>query len=174
VAFSAGGDGSEDRLNISRNPHSVLRLGRAYFATAKTRELEEALNRSIGEVALLTCSLIARYVLYSRATESKRRQRLSNMGFDASGRIDFGANQWVITILAVIALSVSKRDSPRRSGSFRVLVRSSNSMQSLSAVREKRLRWQAFPQLVQRNGVRGRCVGVPSRRPRLQRICPRL
>ncbi len=84
----------------------LIHAGQAYFATPQpSRELEDALNRSIGEVALLTCSLIARYVLYSNATESKRRQRLSTMGFDASGRITFGADQWVITILAVIALS---------------------------------------------------------------------
>jgi hypothetical protein len=84
----------------------LMQAGRAYFATPQpSREIEEALNRSIGEVALLTCSLIARYVLYSNATESKRRHRLSTMGFDASGRITFGADQWVITILAVIALS---------------------------------------------------------------------
>src|SRR5262249_422633 len=100
------------RLSATTAAHAAARYdelmqaGRAYFATPlPSRELEEALNRSIGEVALLTCSLIARYVLYSRATESKRRQRLSNMGFDASGRIDFGANQWVVSILAVIALS---------------------------------------------------------------------
>ena len=84
----------------------LIQAGQAYFAAPQpSRELEDALNRSIGEVALLTCSLIARYVLYSNATESKRRQRLSTMGFDASGRITFGADQWVITILAVIALS---------------------------------------------------------------------
>src|SRR6266542_2491478 len=84
----------------------LIHAGQADFATPQpSREREDALNRRIGEVALLTCSLIARYVLYSNATESKRRQRLSTMGFDASGRITFGADQWVITILAVIALS---------------------------------------------------------------------
>jgi hypothetical protein len=84
----------------------LMQAGRTYFASPQpSKELEEALNRSIGEVALLTCSLIARYVLYSTATENKRRQRLSNMGFDASGRITFGADQWVITILAVTVLA---------------------------------------------------------------------
>jgi hypothetical protein len=84
----------------------LIQAGRAYFVTPQpSRELELALSRSIGEVALLSCSLIARYVLSSNATESKRRQRLSAMGFDASGIIAFGADQWVITILAVTALS---------------------------------------------------------------------
>jgi multisubunit Na+/H+ antiporter MnhB subunit len=59
------------------------------------------------EVSQLTCSLIARYVLYCNATKSKRRQRLSRMGFDASHTmiLRFGLDQWVTTILAVIVLS---------------------------------------------------------------------
>jgi hypothetical protein len=63
--------------------------------------------RSIIEVSLLTCSLIARYVLYCNATKGKRRQRLARMGFDASRTmtIRFGLDQWVATILAVIVLS---------------------------------------------------------------------
>src|SRR5262249_3133555 len=86
----------------------LMQVGRAYFATPlPTRELEETLNRSIGEVALLTCSLIARYVLYSYATKSNRRRQLARMGFDAGGRTTggFGPDQWVATILAVIVLN---------------------------------------------------------------------
>jgi hypothetical protein len=85
----------------------LMQSGLAYFTTPHpTRELGEALNRSISEVSLLTCSLIARYVLYCNATKSKRRRRLSQMGFDPSAAIrTFGPDQWVTTILAVIVLS---------------------------------------------------------------------
>jgi len=85
----------------------LMQAACAYFATPHpAKELTEALNHSISEVSQLTCSLIARYVLYSNATKSKRRQRLSRMGFDASGAIGrFGPDQWVTTILAVIVFS---------------------------------------------------------------------
>src|SRR6266566_8148727 len=85
----------------------LMQAGRAYFATAHpSKELQEALNHSINEITQLTCNLIARYVLYSNATKSKRLRRLSTMGFDASGAIwSFGADQWVTTIFAVIVLS---------------------------------------------------------------------
>jgi hypothetical protein len=87
----------------------LMQAGRAYFAAPHpAKELEEALNRSINEVAQLTCSLIARYVLYCNATKNKRHRRLSMMGFDVSGAIwSFGADQWVTTIFAVIVLSAS-------------------------------------------------------------------
>jgi len=85
----------------------LMQAGRAYFATPHpSKELQEALNHSINEITQLTCNLIARYVLYSNATKSKRLRRLSTMGFDASGAIwSFGADQWVTTIFAVIVLS---------------------------------------------------------------------
>jgi hypothetical protein len=85
----------------------LMQAASACFATPHpSKELEEALNRSIGEVTQLTCNLIARYVLYCNATKSKRLRRLSTMGFDASGAIwSFGADQWVTTIFAVIVLS---------------------------------------------------------------------
>jgi hypothetical protein len=94
-------------VRLAARYDELMEAGLAYFTAAHpTKELKEALNRSISEVSLLTCSLIARYVLYSNATESKRRQRLSTMGFDATGAIwTFGADQWVSTILAVIVLS---------------------------------------------------------------------
>jgi hypothetical protein len=87
--------------------HELMHAGRAYFtAPHPARELEEALNRSISEVAQLTSSLIARYVLYCNRTKSKRHRRLSTMGFDASGAIwRLGPDQWVATIFAVIGLS---------------------------------------------------------------------
>ena len=86
----------------------LMQAGRTYFATPDpSPEVKEALTRSIVEVSQLTCSLIARYVLYSNATKAKRRQRLARMGFDASRTmtIRFGLDQWVATILGVIVLS---------------------------------------------------------------------
>src|SRR5262245_65918930 len=66
----------------------LMQAGCAYFATQNSaKELEEALNRSISEVAQLTCNLIARYVLYCDATKSKRLRRLSTMGLDATGAL---------------------------------------------------------------------------------------
>ncbi len=98
--------GEATLVRLAARYDELMETGLACFtATHPTRELRQALDRSISEVSLLTCSLIARYVLYSTATESKRRQRLSTMGFDATGAIwKFGADQWVTTILAVIVL----------------------------------------------------------------------
>jgi hypothetical protein len=85
----------------------LMQAGLAYFRTQQSKELKEALNRSIMEVSNLTCSLIARYVLSCDVTKSGRRQRLSAMGFDATKVIpSFGRDQWVSTILAVIVLAV--------------------------------------------------------------------
>ena len=96
-------------VRLAARYDELMEAGLAYFTAANpAKELKQALNRSIGEVTLLTCSLIARYVLRSNATESKRRQRLSAMGFDATGAIwTFGADQWVSTILGVIVLSAA-------------------------------------------------------------------
>ena len=78
--------GEATLVRLAARYDELMETGLAYFtATHPTRELRQALDRSISEVSLLTCSLIARYVLYSTATESKRRQRLSTMGFDATG-----------------------------------------------------------------------------------------
>ena len=93
---------------VTARYEELMQAASAYFATPRpTRELKEALNRSIVEVSLLTCSLIARYVLYCNATKGKRRQRLARMGFDPSRTmtVRFGVDQWVATILAVIVLS---------------------------------------------------------------------
>ena len=96
-------------VRLAARYDELMEAGLAYFTAAHPdKELKQALNRSISEVTLLTCSLIARYVLCSNATESKRRQRLSAMGFDATGAIwTFGADQWVSTILGVIVLSAA-------------------------------------------------------------------
>jgi len=96
-------------VRLAARYDELMEAGLAYFTAANpAKELKQALNRSIGEVTLLTCSLIARYVLCSNATETKRRQRLSAMGFDATGAIwTFGADQWVSTILGVIVLSAA-------------------------------------------------------------------
>jgi hypothetical protein len=96
-------DGAAERYE------ELIQAGLAYFATSQpTKGLEDALKRSINEVSLLTCSLIARYVLYVNATESKRRQRLATMGFDTSGAIwNFGADQWLTTTCLVVVLSAA-------------------------------------------------------------------
>ena len=63
----------------------MIREGLAYFTPANpTKELEEALSKTITELSNLVCSLIARYVLYCDVTRRGRRQRLSSMGFDAT------------------------------------------------------------------------------------------
>jgi len=100
--------GEQTAVRIDARYEELMQAALGYFTTPQpARELKEALNRSIVEVSHLTCSLIARYVLYCNATKSKRRQRLSNMGFDASHTmvLRFGLDQWVTTILAVIVLS---------------------------------------------------------------------
>jgi uncharacterized protein YneF (UPF0154 family) len=99
--------GEATLVRLAARYEELIETGLAYFVVAHpTKELKDALNRSISEVSLLTCSLIARYVLYSTATESKRRQRLSTMGFDATGAIwKFGVDQWVTTFLAIIVLA---------------------------------------------------------------------
>ena len=87
----------------------LMQAGLAYFKSPQeSKEFREALNRNTREVSNLSCSLIARYVLAREVTRSGRRQRLSNMGFDANRAIpSFGRDQWVTTILAVTLLSVA-------------------------------------------------------------------
>jgi hypothetical protein len=86
----------------------MIRESLAYFTSAHpTKELEEALSKTITEVSNLVCSLIARYVLYSDVTQRGRRRRLSSMGFGAVHPIPtFGMDQWAATILAVVILSI--------------------------------------------------------------------
>jgi hypothetical protein len=61
----------------------MIRESLAYF-TSPTKELKEALSKTITELSNLVCSLIARYALYCDVTRRGRRQRLSSMGFDAT------------------------------------------------------------------------------------------
>ena len=85
----------------------LIHTGLAFFTSSQpTRELKEALNCNIVEVSNLTCSLIARYVLFCERTHNGRLQRLAGMGFDARPTPSFGPDQWATTILLVILLSV--------------------------------------------------------------------
>jgi hypothetical protein len=59
----------------------LIQSALAYF-THPSKEIEETLKRSIIEVTQLTCSLIARDVLYCNMTARGRRRQLSNMGFN--------------------------------------------------------------------------------------------
>ena len=85
----------------------LMHTGLAFFTSSKpTPELKEALKRNIVEVSNLTCSLVARYVLFCERTHNARLQRLAGMGFDARPTPTFGPDQWATTILLVIILSV--------------------------------------------------------------------
>ncbi len=86
----------------------MIREGLAYFTSPHpTKELEEALSKTITELSNLVCSLIARYVLYCDVTRGGRRQRLSSMGFDTTHPTPtFGPDQWAATIIAVMILSI--------------------------------------------------------------------
>src|SRR5215471_3669064 len=85
----------------------LMHAALAYFTSSHpTKQLEDALNRTIADVSNLVCSLIARYVLYCDVTGSGRRQRLSGMGFDATHPTpSFSLDKWAMTILAVVVLS---------------------------------------------------------------------
>ncbi|MCA1458778.1 hypothetical protein I6F35_37405 [Bradyrhizobium sp. BRP22] len=85
----------------------LMHTGLAFFTSSQpTRELKEALNCNIVEISNLTCSLVARYVLFCDRTHNGRLQRLAGMGFDARPTPTFGPDQWATTILFVILLSV--------------------------------------------------------------------
>ena len=86
----------------------LIQAGLAYFTPDQpTKEAKDGLNRAINDESNLVCSLIARYVLYCDKTALGRRQRLSNMGFDRSHPMpSFGLDQWALTIVAVMALTV--------------------------------------------------------------------
>ena len=85
----------------------LIHTGLAFFTSPQpTRELKEALNHNIVEISNLTCSLVARYVLFCERTHNGRLQRLASMGFDARPTPTFGPDQWATTILLVILMSV--------------------------------------------------------------------
>lgn len=85
----------------------LMHTGLAFFTSSQpTRELKEALNCNILDVTNLTCSLVARYVLFCERTHNGRLQRLKDMGFDTRPTPTFGPDQWATTILLVILLSV--------------------------------------------------------------------
>lgn len=85
----------------------LMHTGLAFFMSSQpTRELKEALNCNIMEVSNLTCSLVARYVLFCERTRNGRLHRLAGMGFDARPTPTFGPDQWATTILLVTLLSV--------------------------------------------------------------------
>ncbi len=87
----------------------LIQAGLAYFAAQQpTKAAKDGLDRAITDVSNLVCCLIARYVLYCDKTALGRRQRLSNMGFDTSHPMpSFGLDQWAMTIVAVMLLSVA-------------------------------------------------------------------
>jgi hypothetical protein len=85
----------------------LMHTGLAFFTSPQpTRELKEALNCNIVEVSNLTCSLVARYVLFCERTHNGRLQRLAGMGFDTRPTPTFGPDQWATMILLVILMSV--------------------------------------------------------------------
>jgi hypothetical protein len=85
----------------------LMHTGLAFFTSSEpTRELKDVLNGNIAEVSNLTCSLVARYVLFCERTHNGRLQRLADMGFDARPTPRFGPDQWATTILLIILLSV--------------------------------------------------------------------
>jgi hypothetical protein len=81
----------------------------AYFASQHpTKEAKDGLGRAATDLSNLVCSVIARYVLYCDKTALGRRQRLSNMGFDASHPMpSFGPDKWAMTIVAVMLMSIA-------------------------------------------------------------------
>jgi hypothetical protein len=87
----------------------LIQAALAYFTSQQpTKEAKDEFTRAITDVSNLVCSLIARYVLYCDKTALGRRQRLSNMGFDASHSMPrFGLDQWALTIVAVMLLTVA-------------------------------------------------------------------
>jgi hypothetical protein len=85
----------------------LMRTGLAFFTSSDpTRELKEALNCNIADVSNLTCSLVARYVLFCEMTHNGRLQRLAEMGFAVRPAPRFGPDKWAATILLVILLGV--------------------------------------------------------------------
>lgn len=100
-------DGEAKAARADARYEDLMRTGLAFFTSSQpTRELKEALNSNIAEVSNLTCSLVARYVLFCELTHNGRLQRLKDMGFDAHPTPRFGPDQWAATILFIILLSI--------------------------------------------------------------------
>jgi hypothetical protein len=116
--FARNGFGRSAYARIMQNGQTVaaragaryedlIRSGLAFFTSLEpTRELKEALNCNIADVSNLTCSLVARYVLFCEMTHNGRQQRLAEMGFAVRPAPRFGPDKWAATILLVILLSV--------------------------------------------------------------------
>ncbi|WP_050630112.1 hypothetical protein [Bradyrhizobium viridifuturi] len=85
---------------------SLMENGLACFTSSKsTRAMEDALKKSIQDLSLTVCRLIARWVLYLEVTENRRRKRLSSMGLNPRDHSPaFGRDQWVASILVIIVL----------------------------------------------------------------------
>ncbi|MGY3698660.1 hypothetical protein ACVIGA_008802 [Bradyrhizobium sp. USDA 3240] len=85
---------------------SLMENGLACFTSSRpTRAMEEALKKSIQDLSLTICRLIARWVLYLEVTENRRRKRLSSMGLNPRDHSPaFGRDQWVASILVIIVL----------------------------------------------------------------------
>jgi hypothetical protein len=99
--------GETEAARADARYEELMHTGLAFFTSSQpTRELKEALNCNIVQVSNLTCSLVARYVLFCERTHNGRLQRLAGMGFDARPTPTFGPDQWATTILLVILLSV--------------------------------------------------------------------
>ena len=85
-----------------------------------------ALKRSMHDLSYVVCSLIARYVLFQNVTASRRRRRLSSIGFNAHEHLPaFGRDQWVqvrsglvwgfscqAVVLGVLTVFCSERERP--------------------------------------------------------------
>jgi hypothetical protein len=85
---------------------TAMEIGVAYFTSSKpTRQMEDALRRSVSELSVVVCSLIARYVLVQDLTAINRQKRLSSMGFKAYEHLPgFGRDQWVASMLGIVLL----------------------------------------------------------------------
>lgn len=87
----------------------LMRAAVAYFPSQHpTKQAEDGLGRATTDLSNLVCSVIARYVLYCDRTALGRRQRLSNMGFDASHPMpSFGPDKWAMTIVTIMFMSIA-------------------------------------------------------------------
>jgi hypothetical protein len=97
-----------DKIVVQSNKlyEAMMEHGLAFFTSStRTRQMKEPLKRSMHDLSYVVCSLIARYVLFQNVTASRRRRRLSSMGFNAREHMPaFGRDQWVASILAIIVL----------------------------------------------------------------------
>jgi hypothetical protein len=96
---------AERLFQVDRND-SLMENSLACFTSSKpTRAMEEAFKKSIQDLSLTICRLIARWVLYLEVTENQRRKRLSSMGLNPRDHSPaFGRDQWVASILVIIVL----------------------------------------------------------------------